>query len=939
MHNENSTADKKEVSLDTLETIYKLAHSGFSPEDISSTLKLSIETIQEIIANDPMLRARMVQSIKEKSAEYRCAKSNRLMISPVMASDDNFYEQSILENDPSLSIDQFLPSKKLKAKIADFSIESLKVLQRSLQQKLPQEDILELTAECLSVLSPDAGMETTLRVLGTVEGETVKRLLRKLRGLVPEDMLLSLMSQLVRELPSHAFCLAALIILQPRSEIALEKAFRCFAELLTHVTLDAGVINLAEEVSERLSSSQLSQLNEALLACPREGGDSLDGLRLKEAYALLREGKVEAAICLVNTMRISPRLENEVLRFFDEAGLSSGKVPILEQKLSAKLEEISRDSPSVAETLSIIHQLLNAEIHSRRSEATSQSLITLKAEVLNETLAKLEQPTSHAFIAQEARIQRLEEQTSRKEADCQETLSSLRSKVEALTEELVKAVQAASQTQTAQDARFQRLEGKLSKAEAATQECLISLRAELRVLDELAAKSGENLIKAGQAATQTQLAQDAQLERLEEQAQRKEAECKETLSNLRTKVEVLTEELIRVGQAASQTKNAQEATLRSIEESSQKSETVAQQALTSLRDKVEALTGVHLKAGEEVKSVKRAHDIQIQGLDEKFNKAEAATQQTLNILRGAVEAMRVDLGQAWSQCEQAQEPMLNATSEKTPAVLAHTLDSYSTSPPSTTEETKESEPPKPQHTPTFLYSLKANTNQLERVNLLTGEESKHEVSHYLFNDGCRWSKLPGGSLLITGGGSRDAVSDVVRLDVGTFAVSPQPPMHTPRSDHAAVYHSQYVYVLGGYSNPRCLSECERYSCAESRWEVLPALPVPGGAMSGVEVEYSVYALGGYGGRVNLDTVQKLNLDSLTWLLMRLKLPQAASCFPCFKKDTEVYLVIATTLYSFTPFQVKAVKTLDRDIKCFSSYYSRGTLYYEKGRVISSISFN
>jgi hypothetical protein len=63
-------------------------------------------------------------------------------------------------------------------------------------------------------------------------------------------------------------------------------------------------------------------------------------------------------------------------------------------------------------------------------------LISLKAEVLNETLAKLEQPTSHAF-ALEARIQRLEEQAQRKEADCQETFSSLRAKVEALTEELL----------------------------------------------------------------------------------------------------------------------------------------------------------------------------------------------------------------------------------------------------------------------------------------------------------------------------------------------------------------------------------------------------------------------------------------------------------------------------------------------------------------------
>jgi hypothetical protein len=78
-------------------------------------------------------------------------------------------------------------------------------------------------------------METALRVLGTVEGKTVKRLLGKLRGLVPEEMLLSLMSQLARELPFHAFCLAALIILQPSSERALGEVFRCFAELLSQV--------------------------------------------------------------------------------------------------------------------------------------------------------------------------------------------------------------------------------------------------------------------------------------------------------------------------------------------------------------------------------------------------------------------------------------------------------------------------------------------------------------------------------------------------------------------------------------------------------------------------------------------------------------------------------------------------------------------------------
>jgi hypothetical protein len=69
----------------------------------------------------------------------------------------------------------------------------------------------------------------------------------------------------------------------------------------------------------------------------------------------------------------------------------------------------------------------------------------------------------------------------------------------------------------------------------------------------------------------------------------------------------------------------------------------------------------------------------------------------------------------------------------------------------------------------------------------------------------------------------------------------------------------------------------------------------------------------------LDTVQKMSLDSFTWELMLLKLPQAASCIPCFKTDTQVYLVINKTLYSFTPLQVKPIKTLAQDIVSTVSY--------------------
>jgi hypothetical protein len=111
--------------------------------------------------------------------------------------------------------------------------------------------------------------------------------------------------------------------------------------------------------------------------------------------------------------------------------------------------------------------------------------------------------------------------------------------------------------------------------------------------------------------------------------------------------------------------------------------------------------------------------------------------------------------------------------------------------------------------------------------------------------------------------------------------------------------------------------------------VLAALPVRGEGMSAVELHNSLYALGGN----NKKTVQKLSLDSLTWEFMQLELPKATSYFPCFKKDTEVYLMIKRTLYLFTPIEVKPIKTLQADIWCSSSYYSRGTLYYDCGRGI------
>jgi hypothetical protein len=234
--------------------------------------------------------------------------------------------------------------------------------------------------------------------------------------------------------------------------------------------------------------------------------------------------------------------------------------------------------------------------------------------------------------------------------------------------------------------------------------------------------------------------------------------------------------------------------------------------------------------------------------------------------------------------------------------------------------------------PTFIYSYEAYTNELHRTSLVTGERSSHRVPSYTFKFYCCWSEVPGGSLLITGGDDEDEgeVREVVRIDTRReFAVSDCASMLTPRMGHAAVYHTPHLYLLGGWKDSKELSECERYVCTENQWEALPSLPRACLYMSGVVVENSLYALGGFSGSTDLDLVQKLSLESFTWELMQFRLSFGGSCIPCFKvSDTEVYLVVNQTLCSFSALKVRPLKTLTGDISSWFgvSYYSGGTLY-------------
>jgi hypothetical protein len=123
MDNSNATGNGEELPQHLLEAFLKLVHAGVLPEAISSVLGLKLEIVRQILANDPSQRANLTESIREEFKKYRCGVSNRLMTSPMLAPDGNYYEQSCLEAHPSISSERVLLNSKKKAKLSELQRE------------------------------------------------------------------------------------------------------------------------------------------------------------------------------------------------------------------------------------------------------------------------------------------------------------------------------------------------------------------------------------------------------------------------------------------------------------------------------------------------------------------------------------------------------------------------------------------------------------------------------------------------------------------------------------------------------------------------------------------------------------------------------------------------------------------------------------------------
>jgi hypothetical protein len=159
----------------------------------------------------------------------------------------------------------------------------------------------------------------------------------------------------------------------------------------------------------------------------------------------------------------------------------------------------------------------------------------------------------------------------------------------------------------------------------------------------------------------------------------------------------------------------------------------------------------------------------IDQVKERLGQATGLSLEELNIIFNMQQE-----GHSLEQIHQRFDVELEVLKQFLPQLIDLTVETHALAdsvPPTTTEETIEPHKPqptktlpKPQHIPTFFYRCESNSNELHRVDLLTGEQFCFQIHGFLFKPYCRWSELNYGSLLVTGGHSGEREVRTTRLD-------------------------------------------------------------------------------------------------------------------------------------------------------------------------------
>lgn len=218
--------------------------------------------------------------------------------------------------------------------------------------------------------------------------------------------------------------------------------------------------------------------------------------------------------------------------------------------------------------------------------------------------------------------------------------------------------------------------------------------------------------------------------------------------------------------------------------------------------------------------------------------------------------------------------------------------------------------------------------QIIRTDMRTGQVTSMILKIDRFMIGMDWCDCNSGRLLLAGGENSMVLCIETQRE---FALTLMAPMPCPQSGHRTAYYEGYFYVIGG-ANQLMRNECSRLSLSENQWEDLPALPHPCSDLSLVVIKAtsSLYAFGGNFNCIDLNVIQRLSIETLSWELLSVKLPSPTSYIVSFTQDDhQAIIAIQSDVYVFDSLsnEIHQVASLRKPVNSYA-----GPSYYHSGRI-------
>jgi len=372
---QSNTNEAPGVPQYLVEPILNLYRAGTSPQTISQSFNLSLESVITFLSsqqNDPALN--FFQTLQRKSEDFRCNITKHLMHTPVVASDGKVYDQRALQawvktskvspvTGEKLSAAKPFPLLDLKERIKEFCRSALVEIDPILRLNLDDDAPVVLVAECLAVIiSNGETISHNLERLSILESSKQKVLTSTLAKLLSNENKSKFLMDLA---PFKTFATCSVLVfkslLEERQEDQLsDEEFSCLIDLLGRPEPTHELIELAFKASKFCDVAQLDRLQTELSAVCTAGNYEFSELKLRTAELSIYDKKIEEAKAILTELKKDARLRRSILEFYDRVGLNSEKRKFLEESFTASLTALVAEgaSPSLIESLDNLFELL-----------------------------------------------------------------------------------------------------------------------------------------------------------------------------------------------------------------------------------------------------------------------------------------------------------------------------------------------------------------------------------------------------------------------------------------------------------------------------------------------------------------------------------------------------------------------------------------------------